>query len=77
MPDTQIKSAALIVNAKSRKGQALFKRACSAMSGLPYDVDAHAVAKRAIWVSRAWRCFRIPSRAGGPRTVARRSIPTI
>ncbi len=43
MPDTQIKSAALVVNAKSRKGQALFKRACSAMSGLPYDVDAHAV----------------------------------
>ncbi|TXC70487.1 YegS/Rv2252/BmrU family lipid kinase [Sphingomonas ginsenosidivorax] len=43
MPDTQIRSAALVVNAKSRKGQALFKRACAAMSGLPYDVDAHAV----------------------------------
>jgi YegS/Rv2252/BmrU family lipid kinase len=43
MPDTQIKSAALVVNAKSRKGQALFKQACAAMSGLPYEVDAHAV----------------------------------
>ncbi|RZM32207.1 MAG: YegS/Rv2252/BmrU family lipid kinase [Sphingomonas sp.] len=43
MNDTQIRSAALVVNAKSRKGQALFKRACAAMSGLPYDVDAHAV----------------------------------
>lgn len=43
MPDTQIRSAALVVNAKSRKGQALFKRACAAMSGLPYEVDAHAV----------------------------------
>lgn len=42
MSDT-ITSAALVVNAKSRKGQALFKRACAAMSGLPYDVDAHAV----------------------------------
>ena len=42
MPDT-IRSAALVVNAKSRKGQALFKRACAAMSGLPYEVDAHAV----------------------------------
>ncbi|WP_380785964.1 diacylglycerol/lipid kinase family protein [Sphingomonas sp. R86521] len=43
MSDTQIRSAALVVNAKSRKGQAMFKRACAAMSGLPYDVDAHAV----------------------------------
>ncbi len=43
MNDIQIRSAALVVNAKSRKGQALFKRACAAMSGLPYDVDAHAV----------------------------------
>ena len=33
---TQIKSAALVVNAKSRKGQKLFKRACAAMQGLPY-----------------------------------------
>jgi len=41
--DRPIRSAALVVNAKSRKGQALFKRACAAMSGLPYEVDAHAV----------------------------------
>ena len=40
---TQFTSAALIVNAKSRKGQALFARACKALSGLPYPVDAHAV----------------------------------
>jgi len=40
---TQFTSAALIVNAKSRKGQALFERACTALSGLPYPVDAHAV----------------------------------
>ncbi len=39
----EIKSAAMIVNAKSRRGQALFKRACAAMEGLPYPVDAHAV----------------------------------
>ncbi len=43
MSDSIIRSAALVVNAKSRKGQALFKRACAAMSGLPYEVDAHAV----------------------------------
>lgn len=43
MSDSNIRSAALVVNAKSRKGQALFKRACAAMSGLPYEVDAHAV----------------------------------
>ncbi|MCU6452855.1 diacylglycerol kinase [Sphingomonas sp. A2-49] len=40
---TQITSAALIVNAKSRKGQKLFERACAAMKGLPFPVDAHAV----------------------------------
>ncbi len=40
---TQFTSAALIVNAKSRKGQKLFKRACAAMEGLPFPVDAHAV----------------------------------
>ncbi|WP_343526900.1 diacylglycerol kinase family protein [Sphingomonas sp.] len=33
----------MVVNAKSRRGQALFKRACKAMSGLPYRVDARAV----------------------------------
>lgn len=36
-------SAALIVNARSRRGRKLFKRACAAMSGLPFPVDAHAV----------------------------------
>lgn len=40
---TQFTSAALIVNAKSRKGQKLFKRACAAMEDLPFPVDAHAV----------------------------------
>jgi diacylglycerol kinase family enzyme len=40
---TQFTSAALIVNAKSRRGQKLFKRACAAMKGLPFPVDAHAV----------------------------------
>jgi len=39
----EISSAAMVVNAKSRRGQKLFKRACAAMSGLPYDVDARAV----------------------------------
>jgi YegS/Rv2252/BmrU family lipid kinase len=43
MSNDTITSAALVVNAKSRKGQKLFKRACAAMSGLPYQVDAHAV----------------------------------
>lgn len=43
MSNDTITSAALVVNAKSRKGQKLFKRACQAMSGLPYEVDAHAV----------------------------------
>ena len=38
-----IKSAAMIVNAKSRKGQDLFEQACAAMQGLPFPVDAHAV----------------------------------
>ncbi|HVF94300.1 MAG TPA: diacylglycerol kinase family protein [Sphingomonas sp.] len=38
-----IKSAALVVNAKSRKGQSLFERACAAMADLPFPVDAHAV----------------------------------
>lgn len=40
---TTIRSAALIVNARSRKGRKLFKRACAAMKGLPFPVDAHAV----------------------------------
>lgn len=38
-----IRSAALIVNAKSRQGQRRFAEACAAMKGLPYPVDAHAV----------------------------------
>ncbi len=40
---TQIRSAALVVNAKSRKGQRLFEQACAAMDGLPFPVDAHPV----------------------------------
>jgi len=39
----EFRSAAMIVNAKSRKGQKLFKRACAAMRDLPFPVDAHAV----------------------------------
>lgn len=39
----QIKSAALIVNAMSRTGEAMFEQARDAMRGLPYPVDAHAV----------------------------------
>lgn len=38
-----IRSAAMVVNAKSRKGQALFEQACSAARSLPFPVDAHAV----------------------------------
>jgi YegS/Rv2252/BmrU family lipid kinase len=41
----QFRSAAMIVNAKSRKGQKLFQRACAAMDGLDFPVDAHAVEK--------------------------------
>ncbi|RDE05208.1 diacylglycerol kinase [Sphingomonas aracearum] len=33
----------MIVNAKSRKGQRMFREACAAMAGLPFPVDAHAV----------------------------------
>ncbi|MDY0958798.1 diacylglycerol kinase family protein [Sphingomonas sp. CFBP8993] len=33
----------MVVNAKSRRGQAMFRRACEALSGLPYKVDARAV----------------------------------
>jgi len=39
----EIRSAAMVVNAKSRKGQRLFRHACRAMGGLPYQVDARAV----------------------------------
>lgn len=38
-----IKSAAMIVNARSRKGRDLFDQACAAMKSLPFPVDAHAV----------------------------------
>jgi YegS/Rv2252/BmrU family lipid kinase len=38
-----IRSAALIVNARSRKGQRLFQRACARLETLPFPVDAHAV----------------------------------
>ena len=40
---TSIRSAALIVNARSRRGQKLFEQACGALAGLPFPVDAHAV----------------------------------
>ena len=40
---TSIRSAAMIVNAKSRRGQKLFEQACGALAGLPFPVDAHAV----------------------------------
>jgi diacylglycerol kinase family enzyme len=39
----EIRSAAMVVNARSRKGQHLFRRACRAMEGLPFPVDARAV----------------------------------
>jgi YegS/Rv2252/BmrU family lipid kinase len=39
----EFNSAALIVNAKSRKGQRMFEKACAALAGLPCPVDAHAV----------------------------------
>jgi YegS/Rv2252/BmrU family lipid kinase len=38
-----IRSAAMIVNAQSRKGRALFDRACARCDDLPFPVDAHAV----------------------------------
>ena len=40
---TQIKSAAMVVNARSRKGQKLFQRTCSRLDALPFPVEAHAV----------------------------------
>lgn len=40
---TRIASAALIVNTKSRKGRALFRRACARLGALPFAVDPHAV----------------------------------
>jgi YegS/Rv2252/BmrU family lipid kinase len=38
-----IRSAALIINTRSRKGQAQFGEACKAMETLDFPVDAHAV----------------------------------
>lgn len=40
---TGIRSAALIVNARSRKGQQLFQRVCRRMDAFPYEVEPHAV----------------------------------
>ncbi len=40
---TRIRSAAMIVNARSRSGQDQFKQTCAAMQGMPFEVDAHAV----------------------------------
>lgn len=40
---TRFTSAALIVNAKSRRGQALFQKACQALDAVDFPVDAHAV----------------------------------
>lgn len=42
---TKFKSAALIVNAQSRKGRQMFEQACAALEGMPFTVDAHAVEK--------------------------------
>lgn len=39
----EIKSAALVVNARSRKGRRLFREAGRALKDLPYPVDAYAV----------------------------------
>ena len=43
MPQLTITSAAMIVNAQSRSGRKMFRRACAAMEALDYPVDAHAV----------------------------------
>lgn len=39
----EFRSAAMIVNAKSRRGQDLFEQACKHLNRLPFPVDAHAV----------------------------------
>lgn len=39
----QIHSAAMIVNAKSRKGQKMFRRASAIVRDFPFPVDCHAV----------------------------------
>lgn len=38
-----IRSAALVVNARSRSGQAQFAEVCGLLGNLPYPVDSHAV----------------------------------
>ncbi len=43
MAHLPFRSAAMIVNAKSRSGQRAFAKACRSMEGLPFPVDAHAV----------------------------------
>ncbi|MEH3037320.1 MAG: YegS/Rv2252/BmrU family lipid kinase [Sphingomonas adhaesiva] len=40
---TEITRAAMIVNARSRKGRKLFRRACQRLRDLPFKVDAYAV----------------------------------
>lgn len=40
---TDIRSAAMIVNTRSRTGQTQYEAACRAMEGLPFPVDGHAV----------------------------------
>jgi YegS/Rv2252/BmrU family lipid kinase len=39
----EFRSATMIVNAQSRRGQELFEQACKHLQGLPFAVDAHAV----------------------------------
>ena len=39
----QFRSATMIVNAQSRRGQELFEQACKHLSGLPFAADARAV----------------------------------
>lgn len=43
MVESPIGSAAMIVNAQSRKGQDLFEQALEALRDLPFAIDAHAV----------------------------------
>ena len=38
-----IRSAAMVINAKSRKGQTLYAHACQRLSGLSFEIDSHAV----------------------------------
>lgn len=40
---SEIRSAALVVNTRSRKGRRLFRRTCRRLGTLPFTVDAHAV----------------------------------